>query len=383
MSKHAMASSRIFVKGLPPSISEDEFKKHIGATSAITDAKLISHRRIGYVGYKTPEDAAKAVKYFNRSFIRMSKIGVEVARPVSLVPTSCSSYLISRQISDSTLPVSRKTQREQVRENAKDRKIREADTVPDISLNAATKRKRDEVDESDPKLKEFLEVMQPASRQNKWDSGAVEDLDMGPPTKLQARELPEDDSDGEYEVVPKKPRKSSPPPLIPAPTKSLVTAVVNTQPLPDDVNMVDAEAPDTTDDDWLRNRTNRLLDLMDPEDIVAPSAAAPVSGGSNGVATTTINDSNMITQDTVQDHAVAEDTAPEDEVAKLDSVLEAIKANGRLFVRNLPYTASEDDLRQHFEQYGTLQEVRSYFTLYSSPLLYDEYPDRDSLCLCM
>jgi multiple RNA-binding domain-containing protein 1 len=79
-----MASSRIFIKGLPPNISEDEFKKHFSANATITDAKLIPHRRIGYVGYKSPEDAAKAVKYFNRSFIRMSKIGVEIARPVSL-----------------------------------------------------------------------------------------------------------------------------------------------------------------------------------------------------------------------------------------------------------------------------------------------------------
>ena len=78
-----MASSRIFVKGLPPTISEEDFRKHFSSSSEITDAKLISHRRIGYVGYKTPEDAAKAVKYFNRSFIRMSKIGVELARPVS------------------------------------------------------------------------------------------------------------------------------------------------------------------------------------------------------------------------------------------------------------------------------------------------------------
>jgi multiple RNA-binding domain-containing protein 1 len=77
-----MASSRIFVKGLPPTISEEEFKKHFSAKSAITDAKLLPHRRIGYVGYRTPEDAATAVKYFNRSFIRMSKIGVEIARPV-------------------------------------------------------------------------------------------------------------------------------------------------------------------------------------------------------------------------------------------------------------------------------------------------------------
>lgn len=78
-----MASSRIFIKGLPPTITEDEFKSHFGAKQEITDAKLISHRRIGYIGYKTPEDAAKAVKYFNKSFVRMSKIGVEIARPVN------------------------------------------------------------------------------------------------------------------------------------------------------------------------------------------------------------------------------------------------------------------------------------------------------------
>ena len=77
-----MASSRIFIKGLPPTISEDDFKKHFSAKFQVTDAKLIPHRRIGYVGYRSPEDAAAAVKYFNKSFIRMSRIGVEVARPV-------------------------------------------------------------------------------------------------------------------------------------------------------------------------------------------------------------------------------------------------------------------------------------------------------------
>lgn len=79
-----MESSRIFIKGLPPTISEEEFRKHFSSKQAITDAKLIPHRRIGYVGYKTPEDAQKAVKYFNKSFIRMSKIGVEMARAVRL-----------------------------------------------------------------------------------------------------------------------------------------------------------------------------------------------------------------------------------------------------------------------------------------------------------
>jgi multiple RNA-binding domain-containing protein 1 len=79
--------SRVFVRGLPPNISEDEFKKHFSARYAITDAKLIPHRRIGYVGYQSEDEAMKAVKHFNRSFIRLSRIGVELARPVTVLPS--------------------------------------------------------------------------------------------------------------------------------------------------------------------------------------------------------------------------------------------------------------------------------------------------------
>jgi multiple RNA-binding domain-containing protein 1 len=78
-----MESSRIYIKGLPPTFTDDEFKKHF-SKYPITDAKLFPKRRIGFIGYKTPEDAAKAIKYFNKSFIRMSKIHVEPARSVRL-----------------------------------------------------------------------------------------------------------------------------------------------------------------------------------------------------------------------------------------------------------------------------------------------------------
>lgn len=77
-----MASSRIFVKGLPPTLTEDEFKKHFSSQNPTTDTKLFPQRRIGYVGYKTPEEATKAIKYFNKTFMRMSRIYVESARPV-------------------------------------------------------------------------------------------------------------------------------------------------------------------------------------------------------------------------------------------------------------------------------------------------------------
>jgi len=81
MATAAEPSSRIFVRGLPPTMNEADFKKHF-AKYSITDTRLFPQRRIGYVGYESPDDAAKAVKYFDRTFIRMSKIAVELARPV-------------------------------------------------------------------------------------------------------------------------------------------------------------------------------------------------------------------------------------------------------------------------------------------------------------
>ena len=77
-----MDSSRVFVRGVPPNMTANDFQRHFSKQWDITDSRLIPHRRIGYVGYKTPEEAIKAVKYHNKSFINMSRITVELARSV-------------------------------------------------------------------------------------------------------------------------------------------------------------------------------------------------------------------------------------------------------------------------------------------------------------
>lgn len=77
-----MESSRIFVRGLPPKFSDDEVRKHF-SKFPVTDVRFFPARRFAFVGYKTEEDAKKAVSYFNKSFIRLCKIFVEIARPVS------------------------------------------------------------------------------------------------------------------------------------------------------------------------------------------------------------------------------------------------------------------------------------------------------------
>ena len=80
-----MENTRVFVSGLPPKFSDDQLKGHFGGRFQVTDAHVLPKRRIGFVGFKSPDVAKQAVNYFNKTYIKMSKIGVDIARPVCAI----------------------------------------------------------------------------------------------------------------------------------------------------------------------------------------------------------------------------------------------------------------------------------------------------------
>ena len=228
-------------------------------------------------------------------------------------------------------------------------------------LNAGQKRKRSELDESDAKLKEFLEVMQPAAKSKAW---AAQAEDSEPPTKIQAIEIPDGESDGEYEAIPKTLRAKSPPKSIVLPEPSPV--VSTTEPAQLDEIVADASGPAVTDDEWMRSRTNRLLDLVDPDDIVIEQGATP-KATADVVEEQIVKQPNGPDKDELPDLPDTEEVEIEEEIP--DPTIEAIKSSGRLFVRNLAYTATEQELREHFEVYGSLDEVRMHLSIFLlSPL---------------
>jgi len=358
-----MASSRIFIKGLPPNISEADFRKHFSAQGReITDVKLIPQRRIGYVGYKTSEDASKAVKYFNRSYIRMSKIAVETARPIS--DPALNRHQSAAHSKPASQPSTTIKGKEQSAEKDSDSTLR--------------KRKRDEPQAAaaDPKLREFLHVMK-EGREGAMDDGVRGGLGDGV-AAVAATAVPEEESDDEYEQIPARKEKQR---RIEPPAKPLVSETLPSQlkeakevsdmqdkaPAGDEpVESADATKPAVEqpkevvaeDDDWLRSRTNRLLDLVDPDDLERPPVQGPstteTDHAQGGDAMEITPDDPPAADDVEMDESAAEATGGEP--AKDDS-LEAIRRTSRLFVRNLPYSATEDDLRESFEQFGTIEEV--------------------------
>lgn len=67
------ARSRLIFRNLPPTLTPESFKSTITKPSAlsgtnVTDTKLVSKRRFGFVGYKSEDEAQKVKEWFDGSF---------------------------------------------------------------------------------------------------------------------------------------------------------------------------------------------------------------------------------------------------------------------------------------------------------------------------
>ena len=127
----------------------------------------------------------------------------------------------------------------------------------------------------------------------------------------------------------------------------------------DDASGLDEDNADRTqleklsnDNDWLRARTNRVLDLVGDDEVRMP-LSAPAASESSGCAS---NDSDRHPEPQI--HASS---------SAVEHDLEESLANGRLFIRNLPYSASEADIEDLFAKYGKLTEVSDKPMFLSDP----------------
>ena len=298
------------------------------------------------MGYKTDEDAAKAVAYFNKSFMGMARLKVELARSVE----------------DS-----------ESRQMKRDRQYGSADRASMDPKPSSNGQKSGSGTLSHPgprlgmdkerKLDDFLKVMQAPSQSKIWENQDGSNDSKKTPADSSQKNMPEPeaDSDIEYQHVSKKARKAKPqildteskllsPPKTPLETQDGEIE----KPKADNESSAQGlgqEPSATSDTEWRRSRTSRLLGLLDDEEVLE---ANPSDQENHSIMSM---DKNVTDS---EPHVRNEDSSP---VAEADSVLKerpssagveddvAIE-NGRLFIRNLTYTSTSEDLRHHFATYG-------------------------------
>lgn len=396
-------SSRVFVKNLPPNITDDQLRKHFsGGGRHITDLKLIARRRIAFVGYRSAEEAKAAVRYFNRSFIRMSKLSVEVAKPIS----------------DPSLPTAYKMQRlHDLHNPAAAEPV--APPPPADDEAASKKRKREDLDvASNPKLREFLDVMNTQNKGLSSTADVTSSIGAGaygvagdaPIREAVFADAEESENEEEYQSISTKKAKttkdeeSESTPAAAAtdsaaadsgrPTRVAAitaTSIEEEEPKPAHAAPEPVLVPlqpkldaSATDHDWLRSRTNRLLDLLDPSELPTPpqptqapvAAPTPAAPTPSAPAAGKKDDEEMPDADNEKDSKnddyenpirrlaptaaatpAAPTPAPVAAPAAPLSAEEQIRKTSRLFVRNLPYDATEAQIQKYFTAFGTVQEV--------------------------
>jgi multiple RNA-binding domain-containing protein 1 len=173
-----------------------------------------------------------------------------------------------------------------------------------------------------------------------------------PPAVLEAG-----DSDDEYEDIParhpKRPAQGAPVHVDATPAAAAVGETPAPVPPDEPTREVPQVSADATDDDWLRSRTSRLLDLVDPDDpeyAARPSASVPIAAPPPEPQDQSHDDSAAVGVEQPSGGAAVRAESSKD-AAKL------VEKTSRLFLRNLSYHVTEDDIRQHFGRFGSLEEV--------------------------
>lgn len=189
-------------------------------------------------------------------------------------------------------------------------------------------------------------------------------------------------SDNEYEPVPKKQKKTNKSRQTEAVLPPTETNVISEQepsdpdPVAEGSSILPGQVDTATSDvDWLRSRTSRLLGLVDDEETGALVTTSKEGNwqkaGGSGMPfqkeQTPTSEANVQT-----DEEPIQETPTSTNVTTLKA-LEDSSATERLFIRNLPYSVAEDELRAHFAPYGDLGEVSLLFSHdgYGKSLCYD------------
>lgn len=245
----------------------------------------------------------------------------------------------------------------------------EGSTAEEISAATETKKKRKRDDDS-ARLHEFLDVMKPPSKAKPWTAGdpsSAQSVDsQGICTTQSAsgdaqsdeeygtihrkyKHTPKSDSTGEPEqagssVTPKAEGESVDPPAPALPT--------------DRPEIAGAHA--ASDEDWLRSRTSRLLGLVDDDEALMPKGSVmehhdhtTTSRLQRGSPGRDIADATTQAETVPKPHSDESKGTPRADPGDTDF------DSSRLFVRNLPYTVTEEELHAFLEtrEVGPLEEV--------------------------
>ncbi|KAF3328058.1 multiple RNA-binding domain-containing protein 1 [Carex littledalei] len=316
--------SRICVKSLPKYANEERLREFFSRKGEVTDAKVIrtsdgKSRQFAFVGFRTENEAHAAISYFNNTYMDTCKIICEVARKVG----------------DTALPRpwSRHSQKKEIKNNVQFKK-----DIGDLNSSQATI--SESKDLSDPKLQDFLHVMQPRSKSKIWENDMT-----GIEEEVKAEE--------------KKPGKKK------SKAREIESSSEITEPSQEEDRGKEKKPKDeaVTDMDYFKSRVKENwsdseseseLESESDKEAKSKLGSEPESESEKESGKELELESESDLKHTERDGGQKSGSDLED---PSDDNRKLVLDTGRLFVRNLPYTTTEDELRELFSQHGDVSQV--------------------------
>ncbi|XP_043724842.1 multiple RNA-binding domain-containing protein 1-like isoform X2 [Telopea speciosissima] len=329
--------SRVCVKNLPKYVAEDRLREFFSQKGEVTDAKLMrtkdgKSRQFAFIGFRTEGEAEEALKFFNNSYLDNSRLTCEVARKVGdpNMPRPWSQYSATKQ---------EKVAQEK-KENIGSKSLSHVDTKGIVQNSKRSS------ENNDPQLQEFLQVMQPRIKSKLWanDSVGVPLLEPGGKAGTKQKRLDEAEvqqsgsNQVEYDENDKRENGSS----------NAHAAKQSDNALNDEV---------VSDMDYFKSRVKRQWSDSESDD------DSPIANNDHASEELDMEEQceanqNELPKDKVKKGASSENFDGEGDLSSgLKDAREEVLETGRLFVRNLPYSATEDDLAELFSKFGNVSQV--------------------------
>ncbi|POM61543.1 RNA-binding protein, partial [Phytophthora palmivora] len=295
--------TRLYVQNLPAYVDSARLREHFATQGEVTDACVIrtkdgsKSRRFGFVGFKSATQAEQARKFFHQSFFDTCRINVRVAlaRESDEMERPWSKYSVGSGRYQKLHPETGVVKTEEKISPEKDIKGK----------------KTGKQEETSGEFQEFMETMQARSKTKFWANDDVQGPVDGKSATKSGDVADAEDSDDEYQEL------------------GMIKADEE-----EDENMAKSEKTSKksevmSDMDFLRSKITKNIDkVSDDED----------------------DDEDM------ENAEVDEEDATDDKKA-VEAEAEDDKPTARLFVRNLPFTAVEEDLEALCSTYGPVEEV--------------------------
>lgn len=329
ISKHVM--SRLIVKNVPAYLNEERLKEHFSTQGGVvTDTKILrrhdgTSRRFGFVGFKREEEAQEALKYFNRTFIDTCKIDVGIAKAITDEP----------QI--------RKKEHSQ---DASDGQQKSAKVAPQTTSSDVSK--KNSKNAKGVSFDQFMAIMAPKKKRKTWQNeegqdgeGTLDSMDFQVEDEKKSRKVKRsknnDEANDDAEVV----------------TGRLGESL---QADAEDLSNEPVQDEGMTDLDYMYKRMKRKvgedLEVDDQKFEQSDSEKEEDDDKKSEVSEDSVDP--IMVRKQQEEKRQLEEKAGQDE-ANVDTIM----TSGRLFIRNLPFEATEEDLESYFAKYGAVSQVSS------------------------